>query len=175
MERNGRIQVYTGEGKGKTTAALGLAWRALGRGLKVYMVQFLKAPDSSGEHLAAHAFGSMFTIKPMGKRGFILGRGGKPLDKAMAETALEEARHAMLEGNNDLVILDEINVAVYLGLIDVADLLEFLASKPDGVEIVLTGRYAHPDVIEVADAVMEIKKLKHHFDNGVPAEEGIEY
>jgi cob(I)alamin adenosyltransferase len=171
----GKIQVFTGDGKGKTTAALGLAWRAIGRGLKVFMVQFLKAPDTSGEHFAAKAFAPLFTIKPMGKEGFIRRRGCDPLDQIMAEMALEEAREAMLSGEYDLIILDEINVAVHLGLLNVTDLLELIDLKPEKVELVLTGRYAHPGVIERADMVLEMKKIKHHFDKGVMARKGIEY
>lgn len=175
MAETGKIQVFTGEGKGKTTAALGLAWRAIGRGLKVFMVQFLKAPDTSGEHFAAKAFAPMMTIKPMGRKGFIIGHGCEPLDAVMAELALEEARGAMLAGEYDVIILDEINIAVDLGIIDVKDLLELLDAKPDNVEMVLTGRYAHPDVVERADVVLEMRKIKHHYDNGIAAREGIEY
>jgi cob(I)alamin adenosyltransferase len=175
MNGIGTIQVFTGEGKGKTTAALGLAWRAVGRGLTVFMVQFLKAPDTSGEHFAAEAFAPLLTIKPMGRKGFIYRRGCQPLDTLMAELALEEARSAMLSGHYDMIILDEINVAVHLGLIDLQDLLEFMKSKPQSVELVLTGRYAHPQVVELADSVLEMKKIKHHFDSGIEAREGIEY
>ncbi|MEW6349508.1 MAG: cob(I)yrinic acid a,c-diamide adenosyltransferase [Thermodesulfobacteriota bacterium] len=175
MTETGKIQVFTGEGKGKTTAALGLAWRAIGRGLKVLMVQFLKAPDTSGEHFSAGALHPHFVIKPMGRKGFIRRRGCEPLDQVMAEIALEEARTAILSKEYDVVILDEINVAIHFGLIDVQDLLEIIDSKPEKVELVITGRYAHPDVIERADVALEMKKIKHHFDDGVPARKGIEY
>jgi cob(I)alamin adenosyltransferase len=175
MEETSRVHVFTGEGKGKTTAAVGLAWCAIGRGLKVFMVQFLKAPDTSGEHFAAKAFEPMFTIKPMGRKGFIRGRGGDPLDKSLAARALGEARTAMLSGDYDMVILDEINVAVNLGLVPIEDVLDFMDARPDGVEIVFTGRDAHPDVIERADSVLEMKKIKHPFDQGVAARKGIEY
>jgi len=175
MPETGKIQVFTGEGKGKTTAALGLAWRAIGRGLRVFMVQFLKAPDTSGEHFAAHAFAPMMTIKPMGRKGFIRRRGCEPLDTVMAELAMEEARGAMLSGEYEVVILDEINVAVHLGLVDVKELLDLIDCKPDNVELVLTGRYAHPQIVIRADVVLEMRKIKHHFDNGVAAREGIEY
>ncbi|MBI5250216.1 MAG: cob(I)yrinic acid a,c-diamide adenosyltransferase [Desulfomonile tiedjei] len=175
MNGIGTIQVFTGEGKGKTTAALGLAWRAVGRGLKVFMIQFLKAPETSGEHFAAEAFGPLLTIKPMGRKGFIRRRGCEPLDTVMAELALEEASSAMLSGHYDMIILDEINMALHLGLIRLQDLLHFMKSKPENVELVLTGRYAHPQVIELADSVLEMRKIKHHFDSGIPAREGIEY
>ncbi|MCX5860713.1 MAG: cob(I)yrinic acid a,c-diamide adenosyltransferase [Deltaproteobacteria bacterium] len=171
VNTTGSIQVYTGEGKGKTTAALGLAWRAIGRGLKVFMVQFLKAPETSGEQFAAEAFAPMLTIKPMGRKGF----GCEPLDAIMAERGLEEARNAMLSGEYGIVILDEINIAVHLGLVEPQTVLELMDAKPENVELVLTGRYAHPKVIERADCVLEVKKIKHHFDKGVEGREGIEY
>lgn len=171
----GRIQAFTGEGKGKTTAALGLALRAIGRGLKVLMVQFLKAPDSSGEHIAVRPLAPMLTIKPMGRKGFIGSKGPDHMDIVMAELALEEARTAMLSGSYDVIILDEVNFAVHLGLISVQRLLEFLDSKPDKVELVLTGRYAAPEVIGRADLVQEMKKIKHHFDQGGKARIGFEY
>ncbi len=175
MTETGKVQVFTGEGKGKTTAALGLAWRAIGRDLKVFMVQFLKAPDTSGEHFSAKALHPYFVIKPMGRKGFIRRRGCEPLDQVMAEMALEEARSAMLGGEYDVIILDEINVAVHFRLLDVKDLLELIDEKPEKVELVLTGRYAHADVIEKADVALEMRKIKHHFDEGVPARKGIEY
>jgi len=175
MNEKGKIRVFTGEGKGKTTAALGLAWQAVGRGKRVLMIQFLKAPETSGEHFAAASMSPMITIKPMGRRGFILRRHWKPLDMVMAEFALSEARSAMLSGDYDMIILDEINVAIYLDLIDVEDLLLLIDSKPESLELILTGRYAAPAVMARADSVVEMRKIKHHFDKGVAAREGIEY
>lgn len=175
MEGQGRIRVITGEGKGKTTTALGFAWKAVGRGRKVLMVQFLKAPDTSGEHFSAKAFGSQFTIKPMGRKGFI--RKGRPesRDARMAETALEEASTAMTGGEYGVIVLDEVNVAIHLGLINVERLIDLLDRKPKDIELVLTGRDAHPEVIERADTVLDMRKIKHPFDDGVPAREAIEY
>lgn len=175
MAETGKVQVFTGEGKGKTTAAVGAAIRAIGRGLKVLMIQFLKAPNSSGEQIAALALDPQFKIKPMGRKGFIRRRGCEPLDHVLAEIALDEARSEIANGEYDVVILDEINVAVHLGLIDVEEVLGLIHSKPENVELILTGRYAHPEVIEQADSVLEMRKIKHHFDAGVPAREGIEY
>jgi cob(I)alamin adenosyltransferase len=166
MNGQGRIQAFTGEGKGKTTAALGLALRAIGRGLKVLMVQFLKAPDTSGEHIAVRPLAPMLIIKAMGRNGFIGSKGPDPVDIGMADLALEEARQAMLSGSYDVIILDEVNFAVHIGLISVQRLLEFLDSKPDNLELVLTGRYAPPEIIGRADAVQEMKKIKHHYDQG---------
>jgi cob(I)alamin adenosyltransferase len=175
MNGPGRIQVFTGEGKGKTTAALGLAVRAIGRGLKVFMVQFLKAPNTSGEHMAVQSLAPMLIIKAMGRKGFIGKNGPTPEDTQMAEQALQEARNAMLGESYDVIILDEVNVAVNLGLIGVESVLALLDAKPANVELVLTGRYAHPDIIRRADAVQEMKKIKHHFDQGGQARRGFEY
>jgi cob(I)alamin adenosyltransferase len=175
MNSTGKVQIFTGDGKGKTTAALGLAFRAAGRGLKVLMIQFLKAPDTSGEHFAVKALEPMITIKPMGRKGFIGRRGGEPLDAVMAKRALEEARMAMLGGEYDMIILDEVNYAVYFGLISVEDVVNLMDSRPEQVELILTGRYARPEVTSRADVVVEMKKIKHHYDKGVGAREGIEY
>ena len=151
MRQDAKIQVYTGEGKGKTTAALGAAWRAVGKGLKVFMIQFLKSPASSGEHFTAEAFGGMLTIKPKGKKGFIRRKGGDSLDTRMAVQAMETVRTATVSGEYGMVILDEINVAIHLGLIDPEAVLELINSKPEQVQLVLTGRYAHPEIIKRAD------------------------
>jgi len=175
MNGEGKIQVFTGEGKGKTTAALGLAWRAIGRGKNVLMIQLLKGPNTSGEQLAADAFGSHFDIKPVGRKGFIYRTGCEPRDRTLAEMALEEVRKAYEGGSYDVIVLDEVNVAVHLGLLGVDAVLELMDSKPAHVELILTGRYAPKEVIEKADTVLEMKKIKHHFDAGVPAREGIEY
>lgn len=175
MNGPGKIQVFTGEGKGKTTAAVGLAVRAIGRGFKVFMVQFLKAPNTSGEQIALQALAPSMIIKPMGRKGFIFRRGCEPADIAMATQALDEARSAMLSGNFDVIVLDEVNVAVHLGLIDVQDVLDLINSKPDKVGLVFTGRNASPEIIDQADVVTEMRKIKHHFDKGVRARNGIEY
>jgi len=115
------------------------------------------------------------TIRPMGRKGFITRDGGKAADRDMAREALEEARSAMLSGTYDMIILDEVNYAIHFELIDLEDVLRLMDEKPENVELVLTGRYAHPKIVERADQVMEIKKIKHPFDEGVPAREGIEY
>ncbi|MGC8660587.1 MAG: cob(I)yrinic acid a,c-diamide adenosyltransferase [Desulfomonilaceae bacterium] len=175
MDGPGKIQVFTGEGKGKTTAALGLAIRAIGRGYKAFIVQFLKSPDTSGEHFSLLSLAPNIIIKPMGRKGFIFRRGCEPEDIEIAEQALNEARAAMFSGDFDLIILDEVNVAIHLGLIDLAAVLSLMNSKPEGVELVLTGRHAHPEVVKRADVVLEMKKIKHHFDKGVKARKGIEY
>lgn len=175
MGEKGRILVFTGTGKGKTTRALGWGLRALVGGLNVYMVQFLKAPDSSGEHFAAERLGAAFTIEPMGRKGFIRRREADDADRLMAERALKRARTIMMEGNCDVIILDEINVALRLNLLHIADVLDLMAAKPEHLVLVLTGRDAHPDICARADEVLEMVNIKHHFDSGVGALRGIEY
>ncbi len=175
MGRNGTIRVLTGDGKGKTTTALGLALRAVYRGMRVLVVQFLKAPESSGEHFAAPSLNPLLTIRPVGRKGFIVQRQEDSPDRLMAESAFAEARLGMLEGKYDMIVLDEINVAVYMGLLDVEDVLKLIEAKPENIELVMTGRYAHPRVIEPADSVYEMVLVKHHFDMGIPAAKGIEY
>lgn len=175
MGDHGTAQVITGDGKGKTTAALGMALAAVARGLKVFMVQFLKAPDTSGEHFAAQSISEQLTIRPMGRKGFIRGRRAAEADKSMAEKALEESRAALVSGNYRMVILDEANVAAHLGLVRVESLMNLLEAKPDHVTLIITGRYAPPELLDRADSVLEMRKVKHPFDSGVPAMEGIEY
>lgn len=175
MSRKGRILVFTGSGKGKTTRALGIALQAEARGLSVYMVQFMKAPDSSGEHFAAKRFGTDFTIEPMGRKGFIRKRQADQTDQLMAESALAKARTIMMDGNHDVIILDEVNVAVRLNLLRVEDVLDLMATKPENLDLVLTGRDAHPDICAQADEVVEMVNIKHHFERGVRATRGIEF
>jgi cob(I)alamin adenosyltransferase len=175
MFPNGLIRVFTGQGKGKTTAAVGLAVQAVANGTKVYMVQMLKGPETTGEQMAAKALGPMFTIAGMGRKGLVRSRMYKPIDYELARQALEKARVAMLCGEYGMVIVDEANVAVYKGLIDVQDLLGLLEVKPQGVDLILTGRNAHPEVMAMANSVLEMTKVKHHFEQGIKAREGIEY
>ncbi len=175
MNSNGKVQIFTGEGKGKTTAAVGQAIRAAARGLKILMIQFLKAADTSGEHFSLKTFEPQIVVKPMGRKGFIRRRGCEPLDVLMAEMALDEAKNAMLGEEYDIIILDELNYAVDFGLIEVEKVIDLLESRPENIELILTGRNARPEVISRADVVVEMKKIKHHFDKGVGARKGIEY
>jgi cob(I)alamin adenosyltransferase len=172
----GLIIVNTGPGKGKTTAAMGTALRAVGNGMKVLMLQFLKGSWHYGELDAVKAFGENFVMKQMG-RGFVKVGGAEtdPEDVRMVELAWGEAREAILSGNWDLVILDEINYAISYGMLDPAQVAETLKHKPERVHVILTGRNAHPTIIELADTVTEMKQVKHAYEKGVMAQRGIEY
>jgi len=169
----GLVQVYTGDGKGKTTSALGLALRAVGRGFKVLMIQFLKG-EESGERIAALRLAPEFTIRYFGRCGLIRKDQPNPQDVAEARAALALAQQSISSGEYDLVILDEINVALYFKLLTVAEVLDLIKSRPAHVEVVLTGRYAPPEIIAAADLVTEMKNLKHYYHRGILAREGIE-
>lgn len=169
----GLVQVYTGEGKGKTTAALGLALRALGRGLKVFMLQFLKG-DDTGELHAGRLFSDHFVIEQTGLKGFIRRDRIAEADIHRAQKAMQRAREILTSGDYDLVILDEINVAMYFELIPVREVLHLLQERAPNVEVVLTGRYAPQEIIDAADLVTEMKNIKHYYHAGVQARLGIE-
>jgi cob(I)alamin adenosyltransferase len=173
LER-GLIQVYTGNGKGKTTAALGLGLRAVGRGLKVCMVQFMKGGGAYGEHLAVEKLFPEFTIHQTGRDGWIFRDNLDPEDIRIAAGALDLGRLALRCGQYDMVILDEINGAAWFGLISPDDILALCAAKPATVELVLTGRSADARVIAAADLVTEMCEIKHYYAAGVQARIGIE-
>ena len=172
----GLIIVNTGPGKGKTTAAMGTALRAVGNGMKVLMLQFLKGSWHYGELDAVKAFGDNFVMKQMG-RGFVKVGGAEtdPEDVRMVEDAWKEAEQAIMSGQWDLVILDEINYAISYKMLDPAIVVEALKRKPEQVHVILTGRNAHPTIIELADTVTEMKQVKHAYEKGVLAQRGIEY
>jgi cob(I)alamin adenosyltransferase len=170
----GYIQVYTGDCKGKTTAALGLALRAVGRELMVIMIQFMKGGGPYGEHLAAARLAPYLTIIPTGREGWVNRDNPDPEDIRLARESLELARTSLTSGAYDLVILDEINGAVAFGLLSVTDVLELMAQKPENVELVLTGRNADEQIIAAADLVTEMREIKHYYKNGVSARVGIE-
>jgi len=174
--RRGLIIVNTGPGKGKTTAAMGTALRAVGQGMKVLMLQFLKGSWHYGELDAVKSFGDNFVMKQMG-RGFVKVGGAEPdpEDVKMVEEAWNESREAILSGQWDLVILDEINYAISYGMLDPAKVAEALKQKPEMVHVILTGRNAHPTIVELADTVTEMRQVKHAYEKGVEAQRGIEY
>ncbi|MDO8671398.1 MAG: cob(I)yrinic acid a,c-diamide adenosyltransferase [Dehalococcoidia bacterium] len=169
----GMIQVYTGDGKGKTTAAFGVAMRAAGHGLKVYVVQFMKEMEY-GEVKAAAAHARLITIRQCGRAGHVnLGQPDQ-IDKDLAANALALAGEIIAGGEYDLVILDEINLALGCGLLPIADVLAVLRAKPESVELILTGRQAPAELLEVADLVTEMREVKHYFRQGVLSRPGID-
>ena len=175
----GYIQVYTGDGKGKTTASLGLALRALGRNWCVLIVMFTKGGSDYGE---LHSFANLsdeikkcFRIVNAGANRVVYKSNIDEIDKQEIKKGWQIAKEAILENKYQLVILDEINIAIDLGLIELDEVLEVLKNKPEDMEIVLTGRNAHPKIIEIAHLVSEIQPLKHYWDIGVKAREGVEY
>lgn len=174
--RKGLIIVNTGPGKGKTTAAMGTALRAVGNGLKVLMLQFLKGSWHYGELDAVQAFGDNWVIKQMG-RGFVKVGGAEtdPEDIRLVEEAWAEAEQAILSGAWDLVILDEINYAISYKMLDPEKVVAALKKKPEMVHVILTGRNAHPSIVELADTVTEMKEVKHAYTKGIEAQRGIEY
>ncbi|MGB6857305.1 MAG: cob(I)yrinic acid a,c-diamide adenosyltransferase [Terracidiphilus sp.] len=174
--RRGLILINTGPGKGKTTAALGTALRAVGCGMKVLMLQFIKGSWHYGELDAAATFGENFVLKQMG-RGFVKigGADPDPEDVRMVEAAWAEAREAISSGEWDLVILDEINYAINYKMLDPELVAEALRSKPEMVHVILTGRNAHPLLVELADTVTEMREVKHAYQKGILAQRGIEY
>ena len=174
--RRGLIIVNTGPGKGKTTAAMGTALRAVGQGMRVLMLQFLKGSWHYGELEAVQAFGDKFVMKQMG-RGFVKVGGAEtdPEDVRMVEAAWQEAEQAIMSGTWDLVVLDEINYAITYGMLDPAKVVDALKRKPEMVHVILTGRNAHPSIVEVADTVTEMRQVKHAYEKGVMAQRGIEY
>jgi cob(I)alamin adenosyltransferase len=174
--RRGLIIVNTGPGKGKTTAAMGTALRAVGQGMKVLMLQFLKGSWHYGELDAVKAFGDNFMMKQMG-RGFVKVGAEKPdpEDVRMVEEAWAEAETAIHSGEWDLVVLDEINYAISYKMLDPEKVAESLRKKPEMVHVILTGRNAHSTIVELADTVTEMRQVKHAYEKGVMAQRGIEY
>ena len=165
------IQVYTGNGKGKTTAALGLALRAVGAGLKVYIGQFIK----SGDYCEVRALRKIKAIKTeQFGRGCFIRKSPSIIDKDLARNGFDRIKKVIKEGNYDVVILDEVNVALKAGLLRVDDVVSLIKSAPRKTELILTGRYAHPKVIAAADLVSEIKEVKHYYRKGIKSRIGIE-
>jgi cob(I)alamin adenosyltransferase len=182
--RQGLILINTGPGKGKTTAALGTAFRAAGNGMRVLVLQFLKGSWHYGELDSAAALNSAlgggveqnFVVKQMG-RGFIKVGGAEtdPEDIRMVQHAWEESAAAILSGEWDLIVLDEINYAIGYHLLDPEDVAEVLRNKPEMLHVILTGRNAHPLLVELADTVTEMREVKHAYQRGILAQKGIEF
>jgi len=168
------VQIFTGDGKGKTTAAVGAVIRALGHGLRVYVAFFMKGDYPYGERSILSQLPNV-TIASFGSRGFIDPANIKPEEKEQAKRALAAAREAMLSGSYDLVVLDEVNLAAAWNLVELDEVLKLIEDKPPGVELILTGRRADSKLVKAADLVTEMLKIKHPYDEGVAAREGVEY
>jgi cob(I)alamin adenosyltransferase len=173
LER-GLIQVYTGNGKGKTSAAFGLALRAVGRGMRVFMIQFIKGGFDYGELYVVDKLPNL-TLKAFGQGKFVTEKPPGKEDIVLAGQALALAEETIKGGRYDVVILDEVNVALSLKLISLEKVLRLIKEKPKHVELVLTGRDAPEEIIEAADLVTEMREIKHPYKKGLPARKGIEY
>jgi cob(I)alamin adenosyltransferase len=172
--RKGLVQVYTGNGKGKTTAAFGQALRAIGQGYRVCVIQFMKG-RKYGEFLAAEKHLPNLTIHLAGLDSFVMRENPAPLDIELARQGLDLARRATAEGDYDMVILDEINVVADFGLIPLGDVIDLVKNKPASLDLILTGRYAPPEIVAIADTVSEINEVRHHYHAGVKERAGIEF
>lgn len=172
--RRGLIQIYTGDGKGKTTAALGTAVRALGHGHKVHIVFFLKGDYPYGERDTLSKLPNL-TFASFGTMKFIDPQHITDEERHEAALAFESARQAVMSGEYDLVIMDEINLAIYWKLVTLEEVMKLINDKPEKVEIILTGRLASPEIIKRADLVTECHAVKHPYDAGITARPGIEY
>jgi cob(I)alamin adenosyltransferase len=172
--RRGLVQVYTGNGKGKTTAAFGQALRAVGQGYRVCVIQFMKG-RKYGELLAAEKHLPDLTVHLSGLDSFVMRENPSPLDIELARSGLELARQAIASGDYDMVILDELNVAADFKLIPIDYIVGLIKGKPAALDLITTGRYAPPEIIALADTVSEIREVRHHYNAGIKDRAGIEY
>ncbi len=171
----GLVQVYTGDGKGKTTAALGVAFRAIGHGMKVFMIQFMKGSIFYGELKTAQMLSPYMTIVQKGRDEFVDRNNPDPEDIKLAQEGIKLAEEIMKKNEHDILILDEINVALDFGLVSLEQVLNLIHNKPKDMELILTGRYAHPEVVKNADLVTEMVEIRHYYaEKGIDARDGIE-
>ncbi len=177
MSELGLTIVYTGKGKGKTTAALGIALRATGYNKKICMIQFIKGSWHYGEMISSKRLDPEFEMVAIGKGfvGIIDDKTPKEEHEKMASEAIKISANKIQSGNYDIVILDEVNYAINLGRINLEDVLNLIKSKPPGLDLVLTGNYAKDEIIELADLVTEMKEIKHPFQQGKKAKKGIDF
>lgn len=173
-KKRGLVIVITGNGKGKTTSAFGQALRAIGQGYKVFILQFMKGRDY-GEFVAAEKYLPRLTILRTGLDSFVMRDKPAPVDIALARQGFDLAKKAVASGKYNMVILDEINVAVDFKLINPEDVIDLIKNKPPALDLILTGRYAAKEIIKLADTVSEIKEIKHHYAAGIKDRPGIEY
>lgn len=170
----GRVEVFTGEGKGKTTAALGIALRASGHGLKVFIVYFMKGSFPYGEQKVLSRLPGISFAK-FGLESFVDPDNVTEAEKEQARRALQKAKEVIFSNKYDIVILDEINLAAAWKLVDIDEVLKLVKGKPEKVELILTGRHADDRLVELADLVTEMTKIKHPYDKGIVARKGIDY
>jgi len=177
MEKNSLVIVYTGKGKGKTTAALGMALRAVGHKQKICLIQFIKGSWHYGELDSLERLAPELDLIVTGKGfvGIIDDKSPKEEHKKVANEAILLSKEKIESGKYDLVILDEVNYAVNLGLVDIKQVIDLIKSRPQNVNIVLTGNHAMPELIEIADLVTEMKEIKHPFQSGIKAKKGIDF
>ncbi len=174
MSARRMTQVYTGNGKGKTTAALGLAMRAIGQGLRVHMIQFMKGNIEYGELKTAQRLAPDFTITQMGRESFVDYENPDEEDRKWAEKGMRMAWQLLKDEKLDLLILDEINVALEFKLVTVQEVLRLMRNKPEHLELVLTGRYAPVEIVKEADLVTEMLEIKHYYHQGIASRKGFE-
>ena len=172
--RRGLVQIYTGNGKGKTTAAFGQALRALGQGYRVCVIQFMKG-RKYGECLAAERHLPGLTIHLSGLDSFVMRENPAPLDIELARQGLDLARQAVASGAYEMIILDEINVAADFKLLQLDEIVALVKEKPAALDLILTGRYAPPELLALADMVTEMQEVRHHYHAGIKDRAGIEY
>ena len=171
---SGLVMVLTGDGKGKTTSALGQALRAVGHGFKVYMIQFMKG-RKYGEVIAAEKHLPDLIVEQFGLDSFVMRNNPAPVDIELAREGLKRAQEIIASSAYDMVILDEINVAIDFKLISLDEVLNLIKNKPLELNLILTGRYAPPEIVEIADMVSEVKEIKHHYASGIKGRAGIEF
>jgi ATP:corrinoid adenosyltransferase len=170
----GLVIVITGNGKGKTIAAFGQALRAIGQGYRVFVLQFMKG-RKYGEFIAAEKYLPHLTIRMSGLDSFVMRDNPAAIDIELAQKGLAAAKKAIASGKYDMIILDEINVALDFKLIALPEVIGLIKNKPPALDLILTGRYAPPEIIELADTVSEIQEVKHHYNKGIKDRAGIEY
>lgn len=173
----GLVIVYTGKGKGKTTAALGMALRAIGHNYKICMIQFIKGSWHYGEMSSSKRLEPDFELTAVGKGfvGILDDKTPKEIHQKIAKEAIQIAKEKILSEKYNIIILDEINYAVNLGLVELADVLDLIKNKPQSVTLVLTGNHVRQEIIDAADLVTEMKEIKHPFQRGIRAKKGIDF
>jgi cob(I)alamin adenosyltransferase len=173
--KKGLIHIYTGNGKGKITAALGTALRAAGQGFNILILQFMKRQKNIGEIRILESTNLPIKIEQYGRRVFFKTRTCEPMDIYMAHKGLEAFQKAMVSGEYDVIVLDEINMAIHFGLLNLEEVIRAVEKKPPNLHLILTGRMAKTELIEIADLVTEMREIKHYFNRGVIAQKGLEY